>query len=126
MTLQETRWGEPDAIYDVEFPTPETWPGEDLDLNRFQRLSDDERMRIIIRVLCGLVAIDEQPGPEPARAALPVTITPDEAPVLPVAPTPGPARSLPLLGLEPEHNTRTRPKGWNTALLPFIGQERPY
>jgi hypothetical protein len=114
MTLQETHWVDPDGLYDVEFPTPETWPGEDLDLNRFQRLSDDERMRIIIRVLCGLVAIDEQPAPEPSAAHLTV------------APTPGPSRSLPLLGLEPEHNVRSRPKGWNTALLPYIGQERAY
>lgn len=113
MTLQETRWGDPDTLYDVEFPTPETWADPELDLTAFQRLSDDDRMRIIIRVLCGLVAIDEQPGPEPPN-------------VLGPSPTPGPTRSLPLLGLEPEHNVRSRPKGWNTALLPFIGQERPF
>jgi hypothetical protein len=28
------------------------------DLNRFQQLPDEERMRVIIRVLCGLVAIE--------------------------------------------------------------------
>jgi len=33
----------------------------DRDLSPFDRLDDDERRRLLIRVLCGLVAYDDEP-----------------------------------------------------------------
>lgn len=48
------------------------------ELNTFQRLPEDERMKLIIRVLCGLVAMEdrpERPNPESLRPNLGVTRT---------------------------------------------------
>jgi hypothetical protein len=111
MTLQEARVDHRDRVYDVEVPSLDQWDTT-IDLGRFERLSEAERRRIIIRVLCGLVAMEE--APEPAREPL-------------VAPTPGPARTLPLLGLETAAKKRhMRPRGWSTALLPHLGPERAF
>ena len=47
-------------------------------LNTFQRLPEEERLKVIIRVLCGLVAMEEQPerpSPESLRPNLGVTRT---------------------------------------------------
>lgn len=75
------------------------------DLDLFHRLSAEERTRIIIRVLCGLVAMGEADDQERL----------DDA------------RALPSLGLEDaRRRPSTRPRGWNTALLPFLGRERAF
>jgi hypothetical protein len=100
MTLQET----PPPIDDVAM---------DLDLRlvdphalpRFGRLADTDRVRIIIRLICGLVALEEDPEPDPPRL-----------------------RTLPFLGIELDRHqkhpatqtTRTLP------LLPYLGNERPF
>jgi hypothetical protein len=103
-------------IYDVQFPSLDAWDTPDpttIDLGRFARLTEDERRRIIIRVLCGLVAMEE-PAEEPERRPH-------------ANPTPGQAPALPFLGLEtPRHKCRTKPRTWSTALLPHLGPERPF
>jgi hypothetical protein len=112
MTMQATHVESRHRRYDVEFPSIDAWDTT-IDLGRFQRLSEDERRRIIIRVLCGLVAMEEEPA-EPVRRPH-------------ANPTPGRAPELPYLGLEtPRHKCRTRPRGWSTALLPHLGPERSF
>ena len=101
------------TLYDVEYTSYDPFLPT-VDLNRFEQLSESDRMRTIIRVLCGLVAMEE-------------TVVPDA--VNPAAtPTPGTLRELPMLGIEAngDEKRRKRPRGWNTALLPFLGGERPY
>jgi hypothetical protein len=117
MTVQETTLesSAPDATdvnFAIELAVLDTTL-DDRELNQFLRLTNEERTRIIIRVLCGLVAMGE---PDDAVAALG---EPDTGPR---------SRSLPHLGLERNHTTRdhARPRGWNTALLPFLGRERAY
>jgi hypothetical protein len=114
MTMQETQLEPTHARYDVSLDAVDPWMTP-VDLNRFDLLGDDERMRIIIRVLCGLVAMEESAAP-----------IPEERPA--VAPTPGPGRRLPFLGLElaAPVGDRHRPRGWNTALLPHLGRERAF
>jgi hypothetical protein len=105
------------TLYDLEYDTYDPNLGV-VDLNRFERLPESERMRIIIRVLCGLVAMEDAAPSAPAEPLSAVT-----------SPTPGPATAdLPVLGIERNgaHKRRSRPRGWNTALLPFVGQERAY
>jgi hypothetical protein len=129
------------TLYDVEYDTLDPLLGT-VDLTRFEQLPESERMRIIIRVLCGLVAMEEVAA-EPAPATAPTTV---DAPADPfsdaltealalaspdaplAAPTPGPAPTLPVLGIEHDarHKRRIRPRGWNTALLPFVGPERAF
>jgi hypothetical protein len=96
------------TLYDLEYDALDPYLGT-VDLNRFEQLPESERMRIIIRVLCGLVAMEDQRAAAIAEAAPPST-------------------GLPMLGIERdgERKRRHRPRGWNTALLPFFGQERPY
>jgi len=58
-----------DAQADLE------WDGA-VDLTQFEVLDDDDRMRVIIRVLCGLVALEEEDwfhtetSPRPRRQRL--------------------------------------------------------
>lgn len=114
MTMQETQLEPVDSPYNVALDALDPWMAP-VDLNRFDQLDDDERMRIIIRVLCGLVAMEE--------TAVPIV---EERPL--VAATPGPGRRLPFLGLElsAPGKERHRPRGWNTALLPHLGRERTF
>ncbi|MDZ7733955.1 MAG: hypothetical protein U5R31_13595 [Acidimicrobiia bacterium] len=56
----------------------------DVDLSRFESLTEDEKVRVIIRVLCGLVALEERGG----------------APEVPDARNPVVRRLLPFLGFE--------------------------
>jgi hypothetical protein len=107
------------TLYDVEYDAIDPFLGT-LDLNWFERLPEAERKRIIIRVLCGLVAMEED---EQAPAERTLAAVPD------AGPTPGPSTTdLPVLGIERDgaYKRRTRPRGWNTALLPFFGHERAY
>jgi hypothetical protein len=60
---------------------------DEIDLARFEALAEADRMRVIIRVLCGLVALEDQDwfsAPAPATA-------------------PSRRRLLPLLGYERAH-----------------------
>lgn len=91
-----------------------------LDLDRFEHLPEQERRRIIIRVLCGLVALgvtDHQPTvPAPTHGAdVAVTAHPVD---------PGPLRRLPFLGLE-VHGARKRTRAAHRSIrmLPFLGRE---
>jgi hypothetical protein len=112
MTMQATDLDSRHRIYDVEFPSLDVWDTT-IDLGRFQRLGEAERRRIIIRVLCGLVALEEEAA--------------EPAPRVHAAPTPGPAPKLPYLGLEtPRYKCRAKPRSWSTALLPHLGPERPF
>jgi len=127
MTMHETRVEPPDRSSDVEHPAQDVWDST-IDLGRFERLSEAERRRIIIRVLCGLVAMEEVPEPArepwPAPVAAPTPVT-TSTPV--ASPTPGPAARLPFLGLETAAYKRPpRSRGWTTALLPHLGPERPF
>jgi hypothetical protein len=76
-------------------PDPNAVPRHRLDwdtdpeLGRFAGLTEDEKMRVIIRVLCGLVALEESPAPFPSLVAPP-----------PAEPAPKRRRLLPFLGYE--------------------------
>lgn len=102
--------------------TPTTSPRHRLDwdrdpeLDRFAELSEHERVRVIIRVLCGLVALEEVGG---GAATLAVD------PAQPA--TPKHRRLLPFLGYERSATNET-PETPATAPgtgLPFLGLDRP-
>lgn len=90
----------------------------DPELDRFAGLSEDDKVRVIIRVLCGLVALGE-------------SSTSDGPPVVEAgptrAPTPKRRRLLPFLGYE----SRTKSEMFEPAdgtpgpSLPFIGLRTP-
>lgn len=113
MTMQDVRpTGGPQ--YDVELTHPLAEPAVSLpDLGRFQHLTELERRRVIIRLLCGLVAMEEEL---------------DEAAAEPLAPEPPLRRRLPFLGLETSGaaKLRTDQLGRPVALLPYLGNERPF
>jgi hypothetical protein len=86
-----------------DVPTPSPAPTHRLDwdtdpeLAQFAGLSEHERMRVIIRVLCGLVALEEVPAaPLPARPHPAATAAVEPSP--PAAPKR--RRLLPFLGYE--------------------------
>ncbi len=56
------------AGLDLDYPWLET-----VDLNTFERLPEKERMRVIIRVLCELVALDPDASEDPSTASVPTT-----------------------------------------------------
>jgi hypothetical protein len=62
-------------------------PEDEIDLARFEALAEADRMRVIIRVLCGLVALEDEDW-----FSAPVPATP-----------PSRRRLLPLLGYERAH-----------------------
>lgn len=133
MTMHDTRVEPHDRRYDVEFPSPDPWDPT-IDLGRFERLTEEERRRIIIRVLCGLVAMEEATEPTPPEpAVIPASnriarhVSERRRRARRSAPTPGPSARLPLLGLETAaHKQRLAAMDWSTALLPPIGPERPF
>jgi hypothetical protein len=45
-------------LHDLDIAEPD-WDG-DIDLSQFEALDEPEQMRVLIRVLCGLVALDEE------------------------------------------------------------------
>lgn len=45
-------------LHDLDIAEPD-WDG-DIDLTQFEALGEPEQVRVIIRVLCGLVALDEE------------------------------------------------------------------
>lgn len=90
MTMQDT--GE--APYGFDFPIEDPWIRR-IDLNRFERLPETERMRVIIRVLCGLVALEAEEREQcEALGMAPPRSGPEPTP------TPRSGFRLPFLGLE--------------------------
>jgi hypothetical protein len=74
VSVAEGGVGQQDIVLDdpiIDLTDPEaTWLRVERDLNPFERLDKPERMRLMIRVLCELVAFDEvdedgNPLPEP-------------------------------------------------------------
>jgi hypothetical protein len=90
----------------VAFETYDVAPSP-VELSRFHTLPEEERMRVIIRVLCGLVAIEDEPEelapvvplPRPAPSSL--TPAPVASPPEGATDSSAPSRfRLPFLGLE--------------------------
>lgn len=85
-------------------PAEVEWDGE-IDLERFERLAEEDRLRVIIRVLCGLVALEEEdwfsgpPADEPRTRTLPYLGYERQAQLALIAQRErAPRRTLPLLG----------------------------
>ncbi len=70
----------------------------DPELNQFAGLSEHERMRVIIRVLCGLVALEVPPPPAPKRRRL-LPFLGYENPGIAAPVTAQPVDDLPAIGL---------------------------